>query len=213
MEILYKTIQKNMPLPNRQIETIVKEGDPRKFLGFAGCKDMNQVFAVALARFTRVGNEEARQLTLMFQAQYKRFNPDHLLEVDVEGWKGKSSINILKKIDGLTIITFEKPSKDEEPKEKRTEVSKIELEAMVKAILRLQDNQPIKTESLSMVFSEILNLGHDGWNTGNKQFFSDRHWHNKYTTILRAFQELGLIEYKSGKTRLINKDISLQLIL
>jgi hypothetical protein len=64
-----------------------------------------------------------------------------------------------------------------------------------------------------MVYSEILNLGHTGWKSGTKQFFSDRPTHVKFTLMLNAFQELGLVEYKGGKTKLLEKGLSIQMVL
>ena len=179
------------------------------------CKSMRKVFEVTMARYAnKVECQDLYWLTKGLYKQYNKFHPEKNIEVNVPEWKGKSSLQIIKGLDRIIIITYQKPSKDEEPKEVRTEVSKEELQAMIDSIIKLKNYQPIKTESLSMVFSATLNLGHDGWNTGNKQFFSDRFWHNKYTRILQAFQELGVIEYKAGKTTILDKDkLNIQLLL
>jgi len=90
----------------RPLEVIEKEGDPNRFRGFTGCKNMNQVFAVGLRRFSK--NEEARQITRMYQAQFKRFHSEKIEEmitkIELIGWKGKDNISINTTFSGDFLV-------------------------------------------------------------------------------------------------------------
>ena len=55
----------------------------------------------------------------------------------------------------------------------------------------------------------------EGKNIGDfwKNFFNNRPLHNRFTLMLGALDKLELIEYSGGNIKVLNKDISLQLIL
>jgi hypothetical protein len=142
---------------------------------------------------------------------YNKFHPEKVMKVNDESWKGKSSMNIIKEIDRLIIIKFQKPDKDSKPTEIRTEITKEELSAVIDSLKEMQE--PIKSKILALSYSRKLGLEHSGWRTGDNPFFSDRKNHNKFTLILGALAEQGLIEYKRGNIKLLNKQIELQNIL
>jgi hypothetical protein len=200
-------------IPSQEIVKIEKQGKANVFSSKTTAKDFRSWIEHKIGVFSKTNNEEYRQVFMEILKAYNYYEPKQVVQVNANQWKGKSSVDIIKGLDRLIVIKYQKETEESEPTEIRTEVSKEEIQAMIDSILKFKIGDEIETENLSMVFSQTLNLGHDGWNTGNKQFFSDRHWHNKYTIILNAFQQLGFIEYKAGRTKLIDKKISLQLIL
>ena len=197
--------------PLRNTEKIESQGKPR-LEGVERCKSMNKIFEVLIGKAYKEGNIEKEFFLRGLYGKYKQFHPKKIVQVNAKQWKGKSSMEVFRTLDGFGVRKFQKPAADEEPKEKVETFNEEEIKAMVDSISSFEIEY-IPTEALSMVFSQRLGLGHDGWNTGNKQFFSDRHWHNRLTIMLNGIQEAGLIEYKGGRTKLLNKDISLQLVL
>jgi hypothetical protein len=101
----------------------------------------------------------------------------------------------------------------------RIEASREELTALIDAIKHLWEGDPIQTRHIA--FHYCLNLGirqpdkckelftGDFWT----QFFGWRKMHYKLTLMLDALRELEFIEYEGGKTKLLNKRISIQEIL
>jgi hypothetical protein len=200
---------------SKDIIKVEKEGKPI-MNGVEGCKSMNRVFEVLIGKATRLGNEEQRFFLMGLYNKYKQFHPDKILPVEVEGWHGKSSFEIIKDLDRLIIVKYQKKEKGDEPTEVRTEITKEEIGALVDAIKeqsKFSIDTPMETRKIafrycvSLKYNDMLNG--DFW----KNFFSNRSLHNKFTLMLGALDKLGLIEYKGGKTKLLNKDISLQLVL
>jgi hypothetical protein len=195
----------------RQIETIEKEGNI--FESYKSYKSFRTYINSRINKSLNQDNLEMVHLLKSILKIYDNFHPSKDIEVEVENWKGKSSFELIKGIDKLTIVKYQKKDKYSEAQEVRTEVTKEEIVALVDSLKRLNNDKPIRTEKLAMLWSQLLHLGHSEFKTGDKPFFSDRKNHNKLTLMLGSLDKLGLIEYKGGLTRIINKDISLQLIL
>ena len=135
-------------------------------------------------------------------------------KIRIKGWKGKSSIEIIKKFDKIIIEKWQRPAKGEEPKKVKIEASKQELNALISSINLLNLGDSIKTKDLAREYCKLLNLTHDSkknrlfegseliWNN----FFGWRPMHNQFTLMLDAFDEEGVIEYKGGKTRVLEKN-------
>lgn len=200
-------------------EIILKQGD--KFRYESSAKSMRGWLNGMLQRFSKQGNVEYEFVFREILSAYNKFHPEKVVEVTAKQWKGKSSIEIIKGIDRLIILKYQKPSPDEEPIQVRTEVTKEELEALIKSIKRNWNilNEPIETKDIAIYYCINLNIkktdkGKDLF-SGNfwDNFFSWRRMHNKITVMLNALDQLKLIKYSGGKTELLNKDISVQLIL
>lgn len=143
--------------------------------------------------------------------------------VKIPSWKGKSSIELIKskQLDKIIAIKWQRPEKGEEPEAIRTEISKRELNAMITSINRLNKGEPIKTRDLAGGYFQILEIKED--NKGNNLFdmngfrwdvlFNWRVMHNKITIILGVLDELGCIDYRGGKTRVLKKDFDIQEVL
>lgn len=200
-----------IPTISRNTETIVSQGKPT-ILGVKSCKSFRKALQTLIGQNAKKGYTELEFYTRGILELYNKFHPERVTEIEVESWKGKSSIEIIKQLDKLIIIKYQKPSKDEEPIKVRTEISQEELEAMIFAIKNSTEEY---TPTKKLALDYCIKMGYDEMLEGNlwKNFFSNRQLHNRFTLMLDALREEGLIEYKHGKTKLLNKDISIQLIL
>ena len=194
------------------IVNIERAGSYNKFSGKTKAKDFRSWVHAKIGLFSKKDNLEMMFIFKEILRAYNHYNPEKKVEVRAKQWKGKSSIEILKELDRLIIIKYQKPSPDEEPKEIRTEANKQELEALIYAI-KSSRLEYIPTKELALDYCGIMNyndmLNGEFW----KNFFSNRPLHNKFTLMLNALQELGFVEYKGGKTKLLDKDLSIQLVL
>jgi len=155
----------------KPIERIEKLGEMNKFTGKTTAKTMRGWIQGRINKFISHNNTE---MVFIFQEilnAYNYYHPETELEVKVDSWKGKSSIELIKSMDKLTIIKYQKKDKNSEPKQIITEVNKEELNALIEVIKKLnEDMETIETKYLSMAYSRALNLGHSGWRNGDKPF-------------------------------------------
>jgi len=199
---------------NKPIERIEKLGEMNKFTGKTTAKTMRGWIQGRINKFL---NQDNLEMVFVFKEilnAYNYYHPETEMNVKVDSWKGKSSIELIKSMDKLTIIKYQRKDKHSEPTQMITEVTKEELNALIEVIKKLsKDMEVIETKYLAMAYSTALELNHSGWKTGDKPFFSDRKTHNKFTLMLGALDKLGFIEYSSGKTKLLNKKLDIQMIL
>lgn len=191
---------------------IEKEGNLESFVGKSKAKDFRSWLISRKSLASKRDNLELVFIINEIERAYNHYHKERVARVNAKQWKGKSSIEILKEIDKLIIIKYQKPSADEEPKEIRTEVYKDELDALIYS-LKSSRLEYIPTRELALDYCGLMKynemLSGDFW----KNFFNNRPLHNKFTLMLNALQELGFIKYKGGKTKLLDKDLSVQLIL
>jgi hypothetical protein len=195
-------------------DIIEREGDKNKFSSKTKAKDFRGWLNGKVNSFSRDKNLEYELVFKEILKAYNYFEPIKQAEVEVGSWHGHSSFELIKDLDKLTIIKFQKKQKGDEPTEVRTEVSKEELEGLIHSIRRQSIlSEQMETKDIAFWYCNIMNyndmLNGDFW----KNFFSNRKLHNKFTLMLGALDKLGLVEYKGGKTRLLNKDIIVQLVL
>ena len=100
----------------KQIERIEKQGEP-KFTGRTTAKTMRGWIIGRIEKFSKKGNVEYEFLFKEILNAYNKYHPEKKVNVSVESWKGKSSIDIIKDIDKMTVIKYQKPDKESEPKE------------------------------------------------------------------------------------------------
>ena len=197
------------------IEKIEKEGRLNKFSHKTKASDMRGWIQGWISTHARKGNMD---MVFVFQEvlkAYNHFEPEKKVEVDVDSWHGKSSFEIIKGIDKLIIVKYQKREKGSEPQEVKTEVHKVELQGLIDSIRFVSKKGIEEMETKDLAFQYCYLMGYNEMLNGDfwKNFFSNRKLHNKFTLMLGALDKLGLIEYKGGKTKLLNKDISIQLVL
>lgn len=199
---------------NQPIVRTERTGDYTKFSGKTTAKDFKGWLEGKISLFARKDNTEMLFIFQEVLRAYNHYNPEKKVQVEVEGWHGKSSFEIIKELDKLVIIKFQKPDKDSEPKEIRIEIPKEEIIAMIGSIKELEvSSEWIETKDLALRFSNKLGIYHSGWKTGDNPIFSDRKFHNRLTLLLDALDKMELIKYSGGKTKILEKDLSIQLVL
>ncbi len=203
------------------IENIDSPGVIDKFNGKSSAKDMRGWIDGRLSIATRNNNLEVQKLLEIIKKAYNHYHPKEHIEVEASQWKGKSSFEIIKRVSGLTIIKYQKLDKLSEPKKIVTEVDSEELHSLIESILWFNNVECIETKDIARRFSyhikqfqpdyfskSVYRDGRFDWDS----FFSNRIAHNKLTLMLNALDKLGFIEYSGGKTKIINKALSIQSI-
>lgn len=206
---------------SREIFKVEKEGKLNKFTGKTSAKSFRSWLEGRIGIYSKRNNEEYRQVFMEILRAYNHFEPVKQANVDIESWRGKSGVEVIKGLDRLILIRHQKPNKNEEPKEIRIEVNKDEIIAVVNAIRRLSIlYESIETKDLALEYCNLMEIrtndkGEDLLGTGNfwEKFFNWRKMHNRFTTILSGLDKLELISYSDGKTKLLNKELSVQLVL
>ena len=189
-----------MEIINKQTEKIEKVGKPIVF-GIKSCKTYRKALQTLIGQQYKRGNKELEVYTIGLLNLYNNFHPEIIETSEIKGWKGKSSIDIEKLPDKVIITRFQKPSRNEESKEIRIEITKEQIETAIKVISKLDKGEPIKTRHIALAYSSALNLGHYSW----KDFFSDRQSHVILTNILGYLDSEGVVTYRGGKTILLKK--------
>lgn len=208
---------------NPQIESIDSIGALDKFSGKSTSKNFRGWISGQIGKATKSNNLEVRGLLETIEKAYNHYHPKQIVQTNANQWQGKSSMSIIKKLDGITIIKYQRPDKDSEPHEVRTEISNEELSCVIASINYFSHAEQIETRDIARQFSKRILFyqkhyfkkrvfdacGDFIWDW----FFANRVAHNKLTLVLHALCELGFIEYSGGKTKVINKNLSLQSIL
>jgi len=198
-----------MKVYNRQVETIVSEG-LNKFKGKTTAKTMRGWINGMLSKASKTGNDEMFFIYREFLNAYNFYHPEKIATGEIKGWKGKSGITNIQKLPDKVIITrFQRPSKDEEPKEVNIEIENYELKPVLDFFSKLSVGDKVKTKVLALDYSRALKLGHKDWD----DFFSDRKQHNLFTNLLGYLDSEGLINYSGGVSEVLKTKMDFQLIL
>ena len=123
--------------------------------------------------------------------------------VVIQGWKGKSSMELRDFQDKILVIKYQKPERGKEPKQVKTEISKSELERL-KAVIRRHfafgkfvfegkdGKKYLKSTDIAEFFYKL------SWN----EIFNQRKKHNTFTIMLNVLDKQDFIEYKGGRVYL-----------
>lgn len=198
----------------REIIKIEKEGKLNKFTGKTSAKSFRSWLESRIGIYSRRNNEEYRQVFMEILRAYNHFEKEKIVEAEVDSWHGHSSFEVIKGLDRLIIIKYQKPDKFSEPKEVRTEIPKEEIVATIDSIKELgASGEEIKTKDLAFKF--CYRMGYNDTLNGEfwKNFFSNRKLHNRFTLLLGALDKLGFIKYLGGKTKLLDNKLNIQLVL
>ena len=206
-----------MEVRSKNIQRIEKKGKP-KVLGVKGCKSYRKALQTLIGSYYKKKETDLEFHTRGLLELYNKFHPEKRGCIPIKEWKGQSSFQLIKDLDKLTIIKYQRKDKHSEPKEQITKVSKEELTALVDSIKYLNKKE---LDSFDIAFQYCLRMnirktpkGKDMFSGDFKEmFYSYRTLHNKFTIMLNALEEESLIEYSAGKVKLLNKDISVQLLL
>ena len=200
---------------------IEKEGNIAKFTGKTKARDFRNWLNGHISKDARENKMESVMILQECLRAYNYYEPMQVGEVDIKSWRGKSGVEVVKGLDKLILIRHQKSSKNAEPQEKKIEIEKEELVAVINSIRELSIlHEQIETKDLAMQYCLKLDIktndkGEGLFSTNNfwEKFFNFRRLHNRVTTILAGLESLGVISYSDGKTKLLDKNISVQLIL
>lgn len=194
---------------NKQVERIEKEG-LNKFRGKTTAKTMRGWINGIISKASKNGNDEMFFLFKEILNAYNYYHPEKIVESNIYGWKGKSGITKIDKFpDKVILHRFQRPSKDEEPKEVIIEIEAHEIIPIIYFIRKHEIGDKLKTKNIAMYYSKSLELGHETW----EDFFADRKQHNLLTNILGFLDSEKIIKYNGGVSEVLKKEVSLQLIL
>ena len=186
------------------ITDVILSKEELSFEGKTTAKDMRGWIKGRISKYSREKNTEYIFLFQGLLNAYGHFHPEVNLEVEADAWKGHSSFRIIDKIDHIIVVKFQKPDKGEEAKEVQTVIYKNEMKLLVESLLYLNNGEAIDSPVLALKFSHRAGLGHSGWSNGDNPFFSDRHWHNKFTLMMNVLDKLKMVKYSGGKTTVLN---------
>lgn len=172
---------------------------------------------IAVAKHEK--NVEVAILLEEIMKKYKEYESIGTVEIGV--WKGKSSIEVIKKPGSLLIVKWQKPNKFTEPRPNYTKISKTELNALIYAINQFSSKKKIKSKEIAGEYCKALKIERNskndalfrGFEFDWDRFFADRGLHNKLTLMLDALAELGLISYLGGEVMILHKGFDVQTVL
>lgn len=150
-----------------------------------------------MKKFKNLGNVE---MTVLFQEIYKQIKALETSEIfRQEKWKGKSGIKFVEYPNKVICICYQKFEKGEKPKEIKTEITKEEINRVIKCINKLTKQGTIETKELAeMVYMKP-------WGT----IFFSRNLHFKLVKILNYLEYKNLITYhRSGKIKAIKESLN-----
>ena len=211
----------NLTSLKKQIESIESPGVPEKIRGMSVAKTHRGWLLGRINVFRKRNNKDVEMVLLGVLDSYNHFHPKTAGRIQIEPWKGHSSITLIKRPDKIIIAKWQKPHKGSKPKEVRIEVSKEELNFVIEAINFYDYKTEIETWEIAKRYCYSLGLssnhhGHPLWEEGEfvwDNFFCWRSLHNRLTKILDALDFECCIEYNGGKTKILKKDFSIQSIL
>jgi len=214
-------------ISNTQVEKIEKLGEKfiekqNKLLERASTAKSFKTYLEAQLRVikfhkTDLTHEELVQVFENLIQKYKQFESIGISKID--SWKGKSSIQIIKKPDKIIVIKYQRPSKGEDPVPFRTEILKYELNAIITCINQINKKE-IETKKIAEEYCRLLKIDRNdnnellfrGFVFDWDRFFAWRKMHNKLNIILNVLDKEGLISYKGGITKVSEKKLNIQTI-
>lgn len=153
--------------------------------------------------------KEAREqrnfdVALLIQFFYNKFLEfEEHEKVLLQGWKGKSSLEIINKPDYFVVVTYQKDNQDTEPHQVTTEISKFEVNRIIKVINDLNEGKRISTRD----------IGEKAYRREWDKIFSDRPLHLSLNLILRILNFYGLTHYRGKYTTVIKNCREIQEVL
>jgi len=193
----------------KQVEsTIIEKIEPKNSIDISLMKKKSSAKSfggMLIGRMKQAHNCGNMELAILFQElyyDYKRFNETAI--VNLKGWQGKSSLHIIQKPDYFEVYTWQKSDKYSKPHQVKRDVSKEEVNQVINAINYLnKEDYKIPTREIGeLVYQKDWDL-----------IFADRFTHIQLNTIMRILDFYGFIDYRGGKTKVLNKIESIQLAL
>ena len=205
---------------------------PDKIMGIKSSKSFPGFVQAKVNHFIRFpsASYSGRDIEMMFRTMleaYKKFHPITKSTINLNSWKGKDEISYIEKPDSFEIITHQRPDQDSEVKEIRRTIDKEHINNVIKAINRskIKENEKIgkyiETKEIARNYCIVDDLkhnhkGHELFPEGLFEFgrfFSDRKLHTDLNLILRLLDNLLVINYRSGRIKILKNNFKFQLNL
>ena len=210
--------------PNVEIEKI-----DLKFLKRKGNKYKSFITRLYgdLSRARRDGNSEMEQYILDLIKDYHNY--DSKARAMINSWKGKSGIKIITKPNSFDIIRYRKKDQDSEPKEIIKEVTKGDVNVVLRAIAlsNFAENKEMgvkycETPEIAKNYCKIENiyfnnkenkLFYDNGEFEWQHFFADRGLHTFLNDVLALLDYFQIIHYRAGKIQVLRGVGDIQVVL
>ncbi len=208
----------------REIETIIEN---KVDIGFIKRKSKaNSFLGELMGDLTRARNDGNLNMVTYIEEKLKSFKKFHTsARVEIQSWKGKSGIKVLVKPDSFDLIRYRKKDQEAKPKEIIKEITKEEVNLIIKALNMLRNtpriDEGIKTKEIAKEYCKLVNLTLNGHNRplfeGDEfiwdNFFSDRQLHTFLNDILDLLDYYKIIKYRAGRSWVLKEIPDIQLIL
>jgi len=202
---------------NRGIERVESVGNVTDVWGYKTCKSMRTFIEKHIRDAVKKQDIHSEVILKGMLQAYNHFHPIIESAVEIKGWHGKSSFEIVKGIDKLTIIKYQKKDKETSPREMRFEFTREELISLINSIKLCsewaKEREFITTKEIAFQFCIERNLTDFLMGDFRKNFYSNRIFHYRFTLMLDTLEKFGLISYNAGKIKLLNNQLNIQMIL
>ncbi len=176
------------------------------------------------ARFptTNYSGQELHNLLNEILKVHNSFYPTLKAEVHIAGWRGKTNLEIVPKIDSIDVIRYRKKHKFATPQPFVLNIPHKSFDNMLIALRNISHYKTklIKTEEIAAEYCRISGItenkkGEPLFNESGfiwSNFFGFRILHVTTTEQLNILDKYGLIEYLKGYTNIIdlNKKLDFQ---
>ena len=188
-------IEKIQPNPNLDLSLFKKKGNSKTFKGW---------IIIQMNGARKAGNLEMAELLQFIYKKYLEFETSE--KVVLKGWKGKSSMQIINSPDYFTVITFQKEDQDQKPHEVKRDITKLEVNRIIKVINELSALNGGKRIS-------TRDIGEKAYKRKWDDIFADRFLHTNLNLILNILQYYKLTSYRGKYTTVIKEAREIQEVL
>ena len=199
---------------NQTIEKIEVQGNPKDFLGVKSSKTFRNYIQ---SRINRIKDVETRFVLMGILEAYNYFHPINKTKVKIQGFKGKSSIEIIKRPNHFETIQYRKT--DDGIKEIKNNVTIQELKPLISCFKGLSVKKRYKTRYIAQEYCKSAEISLDskgraffddkGFNFN--MFVGDRNNYCKFNIMLKILEYYGFVEYfKSGEIIILDDGFDFQ---
>lgn len=197
VEKFERQVKEKYSEPRLDLSILRKKGNEKTYHGWL------------IQRIKESRKEENLEVAELLMTCYKKYNEFKTEEkILMKRFKGDGDIKYFNQPDSIIVSYYQKFEEGEEPKEVRHEVSKFEINEVIKAINKLaRELQNSKRIPTSLIAEEVFKIKwHD--------LFAIRDKHIRLTQILGILHYYGITHYsKRGFTSIIKEVREIQEVL
>lgn len=204
-------------LNNKPIESIEEVGDSKEIWGIKSNKTYRQFLQSKINHFMKTGNKDMEFVIRQMMMAYDHYHPQTTVKVEIQGFKGKSGINVQEYPTYFETVQYRKT--DNEIKEIKHKIPKYQLKWVLDTILRLQLNKKVHTRYIAQEYVKIAGMDKDaegrayfddkGYNFS--MFFGCRSHYTPFNICLKILEYYKIIRYyKDGQVEKLKDSLELQ---